>query len=218
MGGRVVRVGVRADFFLSVSPCTGGSRSLSRSEDTSICLRSSPRSSRWSGGSFIIFSFPAASDFPPAHDLPPPFPAHREEQHDDQLLYELLRCVKALSTSLAGSAAIRSCSPNPFVPLTALLFTDKKPGDVPTRQIITELLLLLFDLYPSSPPQPRWPGDKPSGREYAFALPREYETLPGMVRSLLVGPQKEDEVVEFVSVAHRKRVFKTYLAEISDIW
>ena len=51
-----------------------------------------------------------------------------------------------------------------------------------------------------------------------FALPREYETLPRMVRGLLLGEQKEDEVVEFVSVAHRKRVFKTYLTEISDVW
>lgn len=25
--------------------------------------------------------------------------ANREEQHDDQMLYELLRCIKALSTS-----------------------------------------------------------------------------------------------------------------------
>lgn len=147
-----------------------------------------------------------------------PLSIFREEQHDDQLLYELLRCIKALSTSALGCSALRSCSPNPFVPLTALLFTDKKPGDVPTRQIMTELLLLLFDLYPSSPAQPRWPGDKPRGREYTFELPREYESLPAMVRQLLLGEQKEDEVVEFVSVAHRKRIFKTYLTEISDVW
>lgn len=82
---------------------------------------------------------------------------------------------------------------------------------------MTELILLLFDLYPSSPPAPRWPGDKPSGREYEFALPREYATLPGMVRELLIGEQKENEVVEFVSVARRPRIFKTYLTEISDI-
>lgn len=142
----------------------------------------------------------------------------REEQHDDQLLHELLRCVKALATSDVGCVAIRSCTPNPFFPLVALLFTDKKPGDVPTRQLMTEILTLLFDLYPSRPPAPRWPGDQPSGRDYIFPLPREYESLPKMVRELLLGEDKDKDVVEFVTAARRPRVFKTYLTEISDVW
>lgn len=145
-------------------------------------------------------------------------PSCREEQHDDQLLYELLRCVKALATSDVGCDAIRSCSPNPFVPLVALLFTDKKPGDVPSRQIMAELVLLLFDLYPNQARQPRWEGNKPNGRIYIYELPREYSSVPELVRRLLVGPDKEDPIIEFVSAARRPRVFKTYLTEISDIW
>ena len=73
-----------------------------------------------------------------------------EEQHDDQLLHELLRCFKALSTSAIGCTALRSASPAPYAQLVRLLYSDKKPGDVATRQLIVDLLLLLFDLYPPS--------------------------------------------------------------------
>ena len=74
----------------------------------------------------------------------------REEQHDDQLLHELLRCFKGLATSSIGCAALRSASPAPFAQLIRLLYSDKKPGDVATRQLIGDLLLSIFDLYPPS--------------------------------------------------------------------
>lgn len=73
---------------------------------------------------------------------------NREEQHDDQILHELLRCFKALNTSAIGCAALRSASPAPYQALIRLLYSDKKPGDVPTRQIIVELILGIIDLYP----------------------------------------------------------------------
>ncbi|KAG9015207.1 hypothetical protein FRB94_004326 [Tulasnella sp. JGI-2019a] len=73
----------------------------------------------------------------------------REEQHDDQALHELLRCFKALSTSSIGCFALRSSCPTPFTQLTALLYSDKKPGDMASRQLIVDLLLILFELYPS---------------------------------------------------------------------
>lgn len=61
---------------------------------------------------------------------------NREEQHDDQILHELLRCFKALSTSEIGCFALRSSCPTPFVQLVSLLYSDKKPGEVATRQLI----------------------------------------------------------------------------------
>ncbi|KZT41861.1 hypothetical protein SISSUDRAFT_1042398 [Sistotremastrum suecicum HHB10207 ss-3] len=74
----------------------------------------------------------------------------REEQHDDQILHELLRCFKALSTSSIGCFALRSSCPTPFVQLVSLLYSDKKPGDICSRQLIVDLLLILLDLYPPS--------------------------------------------------------------------
>lgn len=74
----------------------------------------------------------------------------REEQHDDQMLHELLRCFKALSTSEVGCTALRSYCPTPYAQLVTLLYSDKRPGDVASRHLILELLLVLFELYPPS--------------------------------------------------------------------
>ncbi|GAA5839333.1 hypothetical protein JCM9279_005909 [Rhodotorula babjevae] len=72
----------------------------------------------------------------------------REEQHDDQVLYEVLRCFKALTMTACGKRALASHSPTPFLPVAALLFSEKRPGDLPSRQILVELLLALYDICP----------------------------------------------------------------------
>ena len=74
----------------------------------------------------------------------------REEQRDDKILHEILRCFKALSTSSIGCFALRTSCPSPFQDLVTLLYSDKKPGDVASRQLIVDLLLILFELYPSN--------------------------------------------------------------------
>lgn len=61
-----------------------------------------------------------------------------------------MRCFKALSTSSIGCFALRSSCPTPFTQLTALLYSDKKPGDLASRQLIVDLLLILVELYPSA--------------------------------------------------------------------
>ncbi|KAI0264348.1 armadillo-type protein [Gloeopeniophorella convolvens] len=154
----------------------------------------------------------------------------REEQHDDQLLHELLRCLKALSTSEIGCFALRSSCPTPFVQLVALLYSDKKPGDVPTRQLIVDLLLILFDLFPpSSLPSI---GSVPPRREVwetaprnIISLPHPHHTLFSLVRSVLLTPApraaEAPEVPlsphEFIDALHRPRIYKTYLQELSDV-
>lgn len=93
---------------------------------------------------------------------------HREEQHDDQLLHELLRCFKALSTSAIGCSALRSSCPTPYTQLVSLLYSDKKPGDIGSRQLIVELLLVLFELYPTDTPHTQQASSRavlPSGVE-----------------------------------------------------
>ncbi|KDR78820.1 hypothetical protein GALMADRAFT_137817 [Galerina marginata CBS 339.88] len=115
----------------------------------------------------------------------------REEQHDDQVLHELLRCFKALSTSSIGCFALRSSCPTPLVQLVALLYSDKKPGEIATRQLIVEFLLLLFDLYPPSslPSTTNKQGTKPvSGSLLTSASrPREaWESQTSLVTSNLI--------------------------------
>jgi len=127
----------------------------------------------------------------------------REEQHDDQVLHELLRCFKALSTSSIGCSALRSFCPTPSAQLVALLYSDKKPGEVATRQLIVELLLLLFDLYsPSSLPATGAKvvnGSLLSGR----AHPREaWESQSSVVTSNLVTPHKNFFLSHSCSAPH----------------
>ncbi|KAL7421520.1 hypothetical protein Q5752_003289 [Cryptotrichosporon argae] len=177
----------------------------------------------------------------------------REEQHDDQMLYELLRCIKALSTSEVGKSALRASSPRPFEALSKLLFSEKKPGDLASRQIIVELWLVLFDLFPSrpahspatmgepsrvrhsthgpprpQPPTPRraqtadMPPPSPSvrfGAAGAAPSAQEEVDVAQLVRALLV-PDQDDPAKDhhaFVTAAHRPRVFKAWVQELSDI-
>lgn len=159
---------------------------------------------------------------------------HREEQHDDKILHELLRCLKALSTSSIGCFALRSSCPTPFVQLVSLLYSDKKPGDVATRQLIVDLLLVLFELYPptalpsvgSLSRRDTW--DRSASEMQpgqAISLPHPHKTLFSLLRAILLTPappSAEAPAVpvsphEFIDALHRPRIYKTYLQELSDI-
>ncbi|ODO08884.1 hypothetical protein L198_00621 [Cryptococcus wingfieldii CBS 7118] len=149
----------------------------------------------------------------------------REEQHDDQMLYEILRCIKAFSTTEMGKAALRRSFPRPFPALSSLLFSEKKPGDLASRQLIVELWLFLFDLFapPSSFPTPS-PALSSSGRSIRFdahAAPGSIsqKDLTDFMRTLLV-PEQENPTKDqhdFVTQAHRPRIFKAWVGELSDI-
>jgi len=166
----------------------------------------------------------------------------REEQHDDQVLHELLRCFKALSTSSIGCFALRSSCPTPFVQLVSLLYSDKKPGEIATRQLIVELLLLLFDLYPPSslPATSNKPGSLLSGQSRQreawesestlvasnlITLPPPHKTFFSLIRALLLTPAPPPTESPgapisphaFIESLHTPRIYKTYLQELSDV-
>ncbi|KAG1804946.1 armadillo-type protein [Suillus plorans] len=156
----------------------------------------------------------------------------REEQHDDQILYELLRCFKALSTSAIGCFALRSSCPTPFVQLVSLLYSDKKPGDVATRQLIVELLLILFELYPSSSlpstgNRSRREAWEPEGRSSSnlITFPAPHKNFYSLIRALLLtpappateSPASPVSPHAFIESLHRPRIYKTYLQELSDV-
>ncbi|KAF6759877.1 armadillo-type protein [Ephemerocybe angulata] len=160
----------------------------------------------------------------------------REEQHDDQALHELLRCFKALSTSAIGCFALRSSSPTPYAQLITLLYSDKKPGDVATRQLIVDLLLLLFDLYPPSAlpsngkqsigrHREAWESRASVAATNVITLPVGHKSLFSFIRSLLLTPAPPPAEApgvpvsphEFIESLHVPRVYKTYLQEMSDV-
>lgn len=184
------------------------------------------------------------------------------------MLHELVRCVKALSTSEIGKSALRSSFPRPFDALSSLLFSEKKPGDLPVRQLIIELWTFVFELFPpactagaapgrtaassasSSPTMPMPPnapfaraaqtpsGSRPTSIRFDTA---QADQLAAMldntennrnggtrgkdvdaiqaVRSFLV-PKQEDKAAEqhsFITQAHRPKVFRAWVQELSDI-
>lgn len=169
-------------------------------------------------------------------------PSFREEQHDDQILHELLRCFKALSTSTVGCAALRSFSPTPFAQLVSLLYSDKKPGDVASRQLIVELILILFELYPPSSlpstgsPHPGnmshtrtrslpWENDFNASSSNLITLPAPHSTFFSFIRALLLtpapppseNPKTPVEPHSFIEELHIPRIYKTYLQELGDV-
>ncbi|KAK0528173.1 hypothetical protein OC834_003443 [Tilletia horrida] len=70
----------------------------------------------------------------------------REEQHDDLLLHEILRCLSVLSKTDRGKVELAAQIPQPFAALVDLAFSEKKPGDLGTRKIIFDLVTNLFSM------------------------------------------------------------------------
>ncbi|CAE6363606.1 unnamed protein product [Rhizoctonia solani] len=155
----------------------------------------------------------------------------REESRDDPLLHEILRCFKALSTSSIGCFALRSSAPTPFVQLVSLLYSDKKPGDIGSRQLIVELLLIIFEIYPqpaqtrgrsnSSAPSTAAPPSPPP----QYTLPTPHTTLYSLIRALLLTPAPLPSECPsapisphaFIESLRTPRIYKTYLQELSDV-
>lgn len=160
---------------------------------------------------------------------------HRSEQHGDQLLHELLRCFKALtmtavqsldfrlpsrvadnlSLSLqSGKRALISRSPTPFLPIASLLFSEKRPGDLPCRQLLVELLQSLFDICPESAepiPQSLW-----TEKSVINLSDPEMEGIGGgsggarRYKRQMKGGDDEDDEVEQLEKFEWERVMKTY--------
>ena len=124
----------------------------------------------------------------------------REEQHDDMLLHELLRCFVVLSTTEIGRNALASQAPRPFRQLIELLFSEKKPGDLSTRKLMIEMLAILLDLQ-----LPASQSHSHSSLNYLLTLLQNP-----------CDPAKE-AVVDFIKQTHAPRPFKTYVTEIAGV-
>lgn len=111
----------------------------------------------------------------------------------------------------------------------ALLYSDKKPGELSTRQLIVELLLILFELYQtpnlSTASGSRAPSRTGPSPAPAPALPAEFSTFFALVREIILtprpGPAEQPHVPvephDFIESLHVPRIYKTYLQELSDV-
>ncbi|KIR27155.1 hypothetical protein I309_03865 [Cryptococcus deuterogattii LA55] len=115
-----------------------------------------------------------------------------------------------------GYAALRKLYPRPFPALSALLFSEKKPGDLASRQLIVELWLFLFDLFT---PVSQTLNKRPTSIRFDEKVNPSPRDVTAFMRSLLVPdlPDPTKDQLEFVTQAHRPRVFKAWVGELSDI-
>ncbi|KAE8218706.1 hypothetical protein CF319_g7469 [Tilletia indica] len=165
----------------------------------------------------------------------------REEQHDDQLLHELLRCLSVLSRTDRAKAELSANTPEPFSSLVNLVFSEKKPGDLGTRKLIFDLVATLFSMRVtptelSSRAVGDLQGKRHLGRctqKVAGALRQErlrfhdpiipssssVDWVLSLVLSLISNPRtpESDAMLDFISASHTPRPFKTYLLEVSGV-
>lgn len=148
----------------------------------------------------------------------------REEQHDDQLLHELLRCFVALTSTECGRQALSSTSPAPYAELANLLFSEKRPGELSTRKLLVDLLMILPDLPIPSEELHKRVSDVSSSRVTSSLLNRMAETRKSSLHfTLLVtllhnarDPSKE-AIVDFISATHTPRPFKGWVTELLNV-
>lgn len=148
----------------------------------------------------------------------------REEQHDDQLMHELLRCFVALTSTETGRRALSSSSPAPFAELANLLFSEKRPGELSTRKLLVELLTILPDLPVPSEEAQRRISDIDSTRMRSSLLNLMFENRTSPLHfTLLVtllhnsrDPNKE-AIVDFISATHTPRPFKGWVTEMLNV-
>ncbi|WFD03552.1 hypothetical protein MOBT1_002243 [Malassezia obtusa] len=131
----------------------------------------------------------------------------REEQHDDQLLHELLRAVVALGTHPLGLAAIEHEAPAPFAALAALLFSSKRPADLDTRRLLVHLWTLgtRLDL-------PR--GDYAHAPSAALAEPCTPSGVPHILALLHV---ERGDTERLALLPRRRRPLRPYVAELQTL-
>ena len=138
----------------------------------------------------------------------------RDEQHDDALMHELLRCLVSLATTDGGRAAMEAQAPQPFVALAELLFSRKRPAELATRKLIIDLLAVLPRL---ALPRAERAADAPAFIESAIAA----GAAPGAVLALqlLHAPDTDarDACVDFLQRAHTERPLRRYVAELATV-
>ncbi|KAK0551467.1 hypothetical protein OC845_002179 [Tilletia horrida] len=168
----------------------------------------------------------------------------REEQHDDQLLHEILRCLSVLSKTDRGKAELNAQIPEPLSALVGLVFSEKKPGDLNTRKLVFDLIAHLFSM--RIVPAEKSMRDlstlqtnkcvgkctqKVASRArnerlryhdsiiHSELAPQAIDWILHLVLVLISNPRtpETEAMLDFISASHTPRPFKTYILEVSGV-
>ncbi|WFC99449.1 hypothetical protein MYAM1_002193 [Malassezia yamatoensis] len=132
----------------------------------------------------------------------------REEQHDDQLLDELIRCLVALATHPLGQKAVAEYAPRPMEALASLLFSSKRPAEYTTRARIVQFWLHCIPLDCSLPKADQNP-------LCAQLLKTDQPRGVPLVLNLLYAKPAENNQVPFLP--RKQRPLKPYMKELQTI-
>ena len=120
-----------------------------------------------------------------------------------------------------GRTTLQSMVPTPFIELSSLLFSDKRPGDLSTRKVLIELLTLLAEL-PSSVQTSDLDAvrsaretSSPSAALLASPTSSNFALLFTLLHNLR-DPSKEAKV-DFITASHAPRPFKAFVSEFLNI-
>jgi hypothetical protein len=121
------------------------------------------------------------------------------EDHEDQLLHEVLRCLKGLCTTDSALKQLTGLASTLFPPLLAMLFDEehKGPSEFTTRELVVQILFA----YLSTAPE-----------EEMHSRARE-------LLNYLKDPVKEKEssTVPFILQMHQPRPYQVWCKEITNV-
>lgn len=144
----------------------------------------------------------------------------REEQHDDTLLFEILRCMLALTSSDVGRCALVQKAPAPFERLCNALYAGELPNVLETRRMVVLLLTFLAQQTLSNDVLKKCTlrrGDCPNV-PYLTEFSDKNDGA-AFVAMLLHTPKAlaQHDTVDFLQCAHSHRALRKYVDEYQRV-
>lgn len=121
------------------------------------------------------------------------------EDHEDNLLHELLRCLKGLCTTATALKQLKEISATLYPALLAMLFDEehKGPSEFTTRELIIEIIFAHISMAPEA----------------------ELESRATELLKYLKDPVKEKETstVPFILQMHQSRPYQVWCKEMTNV-
>lgn len=144
----------------------------------------------------------------------------REEQHDDTLLFEILRCMVALGSSQTGRRALLQRAPIPFEHLCVALFEERIPKELETRRMVVVLLHILAQEQLRSDVLVRRTIHKVLTRDAACIAQAPDKSHGSVLAAMLLHtpcPPSKHNTVDFLQHVHEHRPLRCYVEELRRV-
>lgn len=144
----------------------------------------------------------------------------REEQHDDTLLFEILRCMVALGSSLSGRRALLQYAPKPFEHLCVALFEGNIPKELETRRMVVVLLHILAQEQLHSDVLGRRTMHKVLTEDAACIAQAPDKSHGAVLAAMLLhtpSPPSKHNTVDFLQRVHEHRPLRCYVEELRRV-